>query len=114
IWIQATIAVVVISLSNLRQQLDYLGFTLSVCAALCASLVFFLRSDLIDAKSRRWYPMAPLIYVGGTISIATLTAIRSPEQAIVGVATLLLGVVVYIGSQLKGTEDDLGQNNVEG
>ena len=105
IWIQAVIATVVISFANLRQQLEYLGFTLSVCAALCASLVFYLRRDAKDPVRVRWYPIVPLIYVGGTITIAILTAIRSPVQAAVGLGTLLIGIVVYFCSGTKPIAD---------
>ncbi|KAA5542552.1 amino acid permease [Roseiconus nitratireducens] len=95
ILIQAGLAILVVCVSTLRQQLDYLGFTLSVCAALCGSLVFFLRGNTRYDVRVRFYPIVPVIYVFGTLVIAALTAIRAPVQAGVGLATLLLGVVVY-------------------
>ncbi|MEL6108075.1 MAG: APC family permease [Planctomycetota bacterium] len=101
IWIQAFMAIIVILISRLREQLDVLGLTLSVCAAFCGSLVFFLRHG--DPPIRvRWYPIVPLIYVGGTMVIAVLTAIRAPVQAGVAAGTLLIGVVVYgVGAVMK-------------
>lgn len=101
IWIQAFMSLVVIYSTNLRQQLDVLGLTLSVCAAFCGSLVFFLRRGPRPIKVR-WYPIVPLIYVGGTMVIAVLTAIREPAQAAVAAGTLLIGVVVYcVGQALR-------------
>ena len=92
IWVQSVLAVIVILFSSLRQQLDYLGFTLSVCAGLCGSLVFFLRGRQVRVQG---FPIVPLIYVGGTMVIATLTAIRAPIQAGIGLATLLIGIIAY-------------------
>lgn len=95
IWLQAVLSMVVIHFASLRQQLDYLGFTLSVCAALCGALVFLFRNHP-QHPVRVWgYPWVPLIYVAGTLMIATLTAIRVPLQAAVGLATLGIGGVAY-------------------
>jgi APA family basic amino acid/polyamine antiporter len=95
IWLQATLAVVVICSASLREQLDYLGFTLSVCAAICGGLVFFFRNHS-QRPVRVWgYPWVPSIYVFGTLLIATLTAIRVPLQAVVGLITLGIGIMAY-------------------
>ena len=49
---------------------------------------------------RVWgYPYVPLIYVAGTLGIATLTAIRVPVQAGVGLTTLLIGFIAYLVSR---------------
>ena len=95
IWIQATLAILVICVASLRDQLDYLGFTLSICAALCGSLVFLFRNHRVYPVRVWGYPVVPLIYVGGTLTIASLTAIRVPLQALVGVGTLGIGVLAY-------------------
>ncbi|MEM0926955.1 MAG: APC family permease, partial [Planctomycetota bacterium] len=112
IALQAGLALIVIWTSTLREQLDYLGFTLSVCAALCCALVLRTPkrhqidpaldatgdSDTSGVSERVWgFPIVPVIYVAGTLLIATLTAIRSPEQALVGLGTLLVGVISYTG-----------------
>ena len=92
IWLQAGLAVVVICISDLRGLLDYLGFTLSVSAALTASMLFFVRRE---PGMMRWYPWPVILFVGGTLLTATLAAVRDPAQALVGVATILFGAVVY-------------------
>ena len=104
IWIQAALAIVVICLSTLQDLLNYLGFTLSVCAALCGSLVFLFRNHP-SYPVRVWgYPVVPAIYVLGTAAIATQTAYRVPAQAMVGLATLSVGIVIYFFSRgLRGS-----------
>ena len=99
IWIQAILGIIVICMSTLREQLDYLGFTLSVCAALCGSLVFLFRNHGVYPVRVWGYPWVPSIYVLGTIGIATLTAIRVPTQAMVGLGTLSVGIVSYLLSR---------------
>lgn len=100
IWIQAILAIVVVCVTSLRDQLDYLGFTLSISAALCGSLVFLLRNHAVYPVRVWGYPIVPIIYVGGTLMIATLTAIRVPIQAAVGLGTLGIGIVAYFMSRL--------------
>nr|WP_143547656.1 amino acid permease [Rhodopirellula sp. SM50] len=99
IWIQAGLAIVVICISTLREQLDYLGFTLSICAALCGSLVFLFRNHGVHPVQVWGYPWVPIIYVVGTLGIATLTAIRVPLQATVGLGTLGIGIAAYLVSR---------------
>ncbi|MCA9140884.1 MAG: APC family permease [Planctomycetales bacterium] len=99
IWVQATLAILVICATTLRQQLDYLGFTLSICAALCGALVFLFRNHGVYPVRAWGYPIVPIIYVFGTLGIATLTAIRVPAQAMVGLGTLGVGIVAYLLSR---------------
>lgn len=99
IWIQASLAVLVVSVASLRDQLDYLGFTLSICAALCGSLVILFRNHGVYPVRVWGYPYVPLIYVGGTLAIATLTAFRVPIQALVGLGTLGIGILAYFASR---------------
>jgi APA family basic amino acid/polyamine antiporter len=89
----------VICISTLPEQLSYLGFTLSISAALCGSLVFFLRGHPEHDVRVRGFPLIPIIYVAGTLTIACLTAFREPIQALVGLATLMIGVVAYFISE---------------
>ncbi len=96
IWIQAVLASIVVVFSSLRGQLDYLGFTLSVCAAASGSLVFFFRKNSIFPVHVPGYPVVPLVYVGGTLIIATLTAVRVPVQALIGLLVLSVGVGYWL------------------
>lgn len=96
IWIQAILAILVVCVTTLREQLDYLGFTLSICAALCGSLVFLFRNHSVYPVRVWGYPLVPIVYVVGTLTIATLTAIRVPVQAAVGLGTLGIGVIAYL------------------
>ncbi|QDT08382.1 APC family permease [Planctomycetes bacterium K23_9] len=95
IWIQAILAMIVISFSTLKDLLGYLGFTLSVSAALTAGLVFWLHGRDTSRVHVKLFPLPPIVFVGGTLLTATLSAISSPWQAMVGLGTIGFGLLFY-------------------
>jgi amino acid transporter len=97
---QALLAIVVVLMSDLQKLLSYLGFTLSMCAALSVATLFLLRwrGDKVHVPL---YPWPPLIFVAGTLMVATIAGFRKPEECMAGVATLAVGLVVYAISTLK-------------
>ena len=95
IWVQAIMAIIVIYFSTLKDLLGYLGFTLSVSAALTAGTVFWLhRRESSDVRVPL-FPIPPIIFVGGTLLTATLAAINTPKQAIAGLITIGFGMLFY-------------------
>lgn len=95
IALQAGLASVVVLMTKLSDLLGYLGFTLSLCAAICGMLSLWVgrKSDL---KVRVWgHPWVPLLYLGGTLTVLSLTALRTPAQALVGLGTLAVGLVFW-------------------
>lgn len=94
IWFQAVLAIVAVGFTELRDLLSYLGFTLSVSAALTVSLLFLLH--LRGQKVRvPLYPLPPLVFVLGTLVIAILSAIEQPREAIAAAVTILFGMLLY-------------------
>ncbi|TWU00985.1 APC family permease [Stieleria varia] len=95
IWFQAVLGILVIQFTRLKSLLDYLSFTLAVSAALTASVVFVLHRRPDSPVKVPWYPLPPIVFVGGTLLSATFTGIDKPQSAIVALATLLLGALMY-------------------
>jgi APA family basic amino acid/polyamine antiporter len=95
IWIQAILAMIVVWFSTLEDLLGYLGFTLSVSAALTAGMVFWLHGRSTSSVRVKFFPIPPLVFVGGTMLTATLSAIQSPVQALVGLGTIGFGLLFY-------------------
>ncbi|GHA19937.1 amino acid permease [Arenicella chitinivorans] len=98
IALQVVISVLLISLSDLRGLMSYLGFTLSLCLALAVSSLFVIhwRRGLRPASA--WYPLAPLVFVVCTVSFAMLSSIHQPMQALALVPVCGLGALAYYGS----------------
>ncbi len=94
IVVQAVLAIVLVQLASLRQMLSYLGLTLSLSAALTVATLFLLRrrGDLVAVP---WYPLPPLVFVGGTLVIAAIAAIRQPTEFAVALATIASGWLAY-------------------
>jgi amino acid transporter len=93
---QAALAIVVIAVSDLRGLLGYLGFTLSLSAALTVASLFVLaRREGREAVSVPGYPFTPLFYVLVTLLLAGMAGSREPYQLLAAVITIASGSVVF-------------------
>ena len=95
--LQVVLAAIVVLLSRLEELLSYLGFTLSVSAALTVSSLFWLRHrEGASAVPVPGYPWVPGVFVFATISFALMAAMRRPAEPIAGLATILIGIVAWV------------------
>ncbi len=106
IGLQVALAVVVVWVSTLQSLLDYLGFTLSVSAALTASCLFWssrpqaseaddTHSDREGVSARWWQWPCVGLYVAATLILAALSAIARPQQLIGFGITIATGLILY-------------------
>jgi amino acid transporter len=94
IVMQACLAIAVVQVSGLQQLLSYLGFTLSVSAALTVATLFLLRHRGEDVRVP-WYPLPPLVFVVATLMVAAIAGYQKPIECIAGLITLVFGLVIY-------------------
>jgi amino acid transporter len=100
---QAVLAIVLISMSDLRSLLGYLGFTLSISAALSVASLFILaKREGRQAIAVPGYPYTPLFYVIVTLVLALIAGSRDPMQFLAAVVTIVSGSVVYYALKLRG------------
>jgi APA family basic amino acid/polyamine antiporter len=93
---QAALAIVVIAVSDLRGLLSYLGFTLSLSAALSVASLFIIAArEGRQAVSVPGYPLTPIFYVGVTLVLAGIAGSREPMQLLAAIVTIVSGSVVY-------------------
>lgn len=95
IWLQAVLASVVVYFSSIISLLDYLGFTLSVSAALTVACIFWSRPSGNSGASQYLYSAIALIYFVATIGLATVSAIGRPQQLVGFAFTVSSGFVIY-------------------
>ncbi len=100
IALQGVLAVIVISISTINWLISYLGFTLTVTAALTCCLIF-LPAQRDAARRIPLYPLSPIIFVLGTATTATLAAIREPKQAFAAAITILIGAAIHFAQRVK-------------
>jgi APA family basic amino acid/polyamine antiporter len=93
---QALLAIALIALSDLRGLLSYLGFTLSMSAALTvASLFIIARREGRGAVAVWGYPLTPVFYVSATLILAGIAGRRQPVELLTALITIASGSVVY-------------------
>ncbi len=95
IALQAVLAIAAIQLASLQQLLSYLGFTLSVSAALTVASLFLLRYRGDQVKVP-FYPWPPLVFVAATLMIAAIACYQRPVECIAGLLTLASGLGFYV------------------
>ncbi len=95
IWLQVILASIVVHFSTIRSLLDYLGFTLSVSAALTVACVFWSRRAEDNRLTRVIYGVIAALYVFATIGLAVLSVIGRPQQWVGFVITIVSGLFVY-------------------
>ncbi len=98
ILLQAGLAMIVISISTLKQLLSYLGFTLSLSSALTVASLFWIKRQRGQSV---WIRLAAFVYVASTLFIATLAASRSPWESGYGLLTIIAGLLLYAFIQKK-------------
>ena len=96
IMAQALLAIALIALADLRGLLSYLGFTLSVSAALTVGSLFLIaRREGRGAVSVWGYPLTPAFYVAATLILAAIAGRRQPIELLTALITIASGSVVY-------------------
>jgi len=95
IWLQVLLASGVVYFSTIKSLLDYLGFTLSVSAALTVACVFWSRRVQDNRLTHLVYSVIASIYVFATIGLAVLSVIERPQQMVGFAITILSGLFVY-------------------
>ena len=96
IMAQALLAIALIALSDLRGLLSYLGFTLSMSAALTVAALFLIaRREGRRAVAVWGYPFTPAFYVAATLILAGIAGRRQPVELLTAVVTIASGSLVY-------------------
>ena len=96
IGMQALLAVVVVWMTDLRELLSYLGFTLGLCtAATVACLFAVIRRDGAPGERLPGYPWAPLVFIACTLLFAALAAPINPWEMLAALLTVASALLVY-------------------
>lgn len=103
--LQGAIALVLAVTATFEQLLIYIGFTLSLFAALTVLAAFVLRRREPDAerpyRARGW-PVTPLLFLSLSLWMAIFSIKSKPLESLSGVATLLIGLVLYVARRKLG------------
>jgi len=84
--------------------LTYVGFTLSLFAALAVGGIFILRkkSNIAPASYKTWgYPFVPAIFIVVMAWMTTHTLVTKPIASLAGIGTMAVGAVIYYATKGK-------------
>lgn len=95
IWLQVVLACLMVYFTQIRGLLDYLGFTLSISAALTVACIFWTQRDQETSKGRTWSILIALIYVVVTLGLAGLSLSNQTAQLYGFLATIVSGLILY-------------------
>jgi basic amino acid/polyamine antiporter, APA family len=99
VLLQGALAVFLVLIAKFDQLLTYIGFTLSVFAALTVLGAFVLRAREPDTerpyRTFGW-PVTPLLFLVLSVWMAFHSIRVRPTESLYGLATLVAGVVVYL------------------
>ncbi|MBX3160307.1 MAG: APC family permease [Deltaproteobacteria bacterium] len=108
---QTVLAIAFVFIGDLDKLVQFVGFTLSIFAALTVSAVFVFRLRKRTSPYRTWgYPVTPAVFIALSLWFVYLRVKGAPkESAIVGVM-LVVGAVIYAltskGMQHTKIEED--------
>lgn len=94
--LQAVLAIVVVLATELRALLSYLGFTLSLSAALTVASLFVLARREGSSTVAMWgFPWIPAVFIVATVTTAALSAVREPLEPLAGLLTVAVGLAAW-------------------
>ncbi len=107
--LQAALAIAVVWSANLQQLFSYIGFMLGVSAiATVMGLVSMRWREGAEHVPIPGYPWVPIVYLFGTSGASAFLVARKPDEALLGLATLLAGLPVYAAMRRWGTRAESG------
>ncbi len=99
IWgvvIQAVLAIAMMLVAKFDALLSYIGFTLSIFAALAVACVFLVRRRGIALPFRMpGYPVTPVVFLLLMVWMIVSGVLVKPAAALAGLGTLVAGLLVY-------------------
>ncbi|BEQ14163.1 APC family permease [Desulfoferula mesophila] len=104
VWLQAAIAAFLVLTASFEALLFYIGFTLSLFAALSVVGLLVLRRRLGPPDTFRvpLYPWVPLLFIGSNAWIIVFSLAGDPWRALPGGVTLAAGAVLYLVFRRRG------------
>lgn len=89
---QVALALAAYSLAGLGELMAYAGYLLFLCSAVTVGCVFALPKE---ARMGIGYPLLPAFYILMALCVTVFLVLREPAQAAIGLASLVVGLVVY-------------------
>jgi APA family basic amino acid/polyamine antiporter len=116
IFLQAAIAILMVTTASYDKLLLYIGFTLALIALLTVAGMVRLRlKEPLEGSGYRTfgYPVTPLLFIGGNIWIIYFSISSRPVPALAGLATIVAGLGIYFLFERRRKKTSLGLPKVD-
>lgn len=87
IWLQTALALIAVWLGAFDRILSYIIFSAVVFLSLTAFTLFRFHPPI----RKFWFPLAPILFIAGCLTIALLILMHDPLPALLGIAIVLAG-----------------------
>ena len=108
IVLQGIIAAVMVLFGTFDQLLTYMGFSLGIFPLLAVLGVFKVRRLKLSPYKMPGFPLAPVLYIIAGISILTLAFFQRPTESSIAIATVLVGIPIYLVFKKKYKNKEQG------
>ena len=95
IYLQATIAIVLVLSGTFEQILTYMGFSLGIFPILAVAGAFKLRLRKQSALRLPGYPLIHLVFIVVSVAMLVLAYFERPVESSIAILTALSGIPVY-------------------
>ncbi len=95
IWIQAFIAIVIIASGGFAEIFVYASFVLQFISVIAIATVFRIPKKSLMLFKGNYFYIFPVIYILFGIYICVFTFIQHPVESLIGLSTILTGVLLY-------------------
>lgn len=98
ILVQATIAVLMVTIGSYEQLIIYIGFALNIFPWLAILGLFFARKNKIGEVSavKTWgYPFVPIFFLISSLGLMIVNFINRPVESSAAIITIVLGIPCY-------------------
>ena len=110
IVLQGVIAAVMVLFGTFDQLLTYMGFSLGIFPLLAVLGVFKVRRLRLSPYKMPGFPLAPVLYIIAGITILVLAFFQRPTESSIAIATVLIGIPVYLIFKKKYRNEEQGNS----
>ncbi len=95
LWVHACIAILIILTGEFEQIFIYASFLLQILSTIAVATVFTVPSLKRQIFKRDYFWVFPTVFLAFGMYICYFTFIAHPKESIVGLSTILVGLVLY-------------------
>jgi APA family basic amino acid/polyamine antiporter len=95
LWIHACIAIVIILTGEFEQIFIYASFLLQILSTIAVATVFTIPSLKRHIFKGKYFWIFPTVFLAFGVYICYFTFIAHPKESIIGLSTIVLGLIAY-------------------